>query len=301
MKQGTPEWIEARRAGIGGSDIAAIFGLSPWTSPLAVWHSKVSGQGARENPAMEWGKRLEGAVSARYAEAHPEFTVTGPREMIAHPEHPIALASADGLLLDSEDWNAVGLLEVKTTSQQWSSLPLYYDAQVQWYMGIYDLPFCDVAVLSQGRNYHEHRVEADERWFSVALIRAEKWWQRHIVEGVEPEATAIDKGATFWPAEDESATVEVAEELAHRLASARRRLKEAEEAKDAAEAQLKQAMGSAARATTPEGAKVASWTTTKRMTADVKRLEVEFPNVHQEILRESSSRTFRFSFKEGAA
>lgn len=28
------EWLKARRSGIGGSDIAAILGLSPWATPL---------------------------------------------------------------------------------------------------------------------------------------------------------------------------------------------------------------------------------------------------------------------------
>ena len=301
VKQGTPEWLEARRKGLGGSDIAAIFGLSPWTSALAIWNSKMSGDSAPANDAMEWGHRLEGAVAERYADGHPEFTVTGPRDMIRHPEHPIAFASADGLLLDPEDHAPVGVLEVKTTSQLWASLPLYYDAQVQWYMGIYGLPFCDVAVLAQGRHYSEYRVDFDERWFAVSVIRAESWWERHIIGGEVPPATAMDNGASFWPAEDKTETVEVPEELAHRLAVARQRFREAEELKDAAEAELKLAMGPAARARTASGAQVASWTTTRRTSVDVKRLAAEYPDVHQTVLRESNSRTLRFQFKGDAA
>jgi len=301
MKQGTPEWLEARRGGIGGSDIAAILGLSPWTSPLAVWHAKMSGDSGPANDAMEWGHRLEAPVAERYAEGHPEYTVTGPREMKFHPEYPRAFASVDGLLLNPDDQTPVGLLEVKTTSQLWSEVPLYYQAQVQWYMGIYGLPFCDVAVLAQGRHYSEFRVPFDERWFKVAVISAETWWERHIVGGEVPPARAVDNGAKFWPAEDKEQSVEVPEELAHRLAVARRRYKEAEELKDAAEAELKLAMGPAARARTASGAQVASWTTTRRTSVDVKRLAAEYPDVHQAVLRESNSRTLRFQFKGDAA
>ena len=36
------EWLEARRAGIGASDIAAIMGISPWSTPFQIWASKVA-------------------------------------------------------------------------------------------------------------------------------------------------------------------------------------------------------------------------------------------------------------------
>ena len=38
------EWLSARRTGIGGSDIAAILGLSPWRTPLDVYRDKVDGE-----------------------------------------------------------------------------------------------------------------------------------------------------------------------------------------------------------------------------------------------------------------
>ena len=30
-------WLNERRKGIGGSDVAAIIGLSPWTTPLDIY------------------------------------------------------------------------------------------------------------------------------------------------------------------------------------------------------------------------------------------------------------------------
>jgi predicted phage-related endonuclease len=34
------EWLAARRLGIGGSDIGALLGASPWSTPLDVWADK---------------------------------------------------------------------------------------------------------------------------------------------------------------------------------------------------------------------------------------------------------------------
>ncbi len=31
------EWLEVRRSGIGGSDVAAVMGLSPWCGPAPTW------------------------------------------------------------------------------------------------------------------------------------------------------------------------------------------------------------------------------------------------------------------------
>ena len=55
-------WLAARRSGIGGSDIAAICGLSPYQTPYDVWLDKL---GQWETVArLDWGasKSLGGAA-----------------------------------------------------------------------------------------------------------------------------------------------------------------------------------------------------------------------------------------------
>lgn len=36
------DWLKLRRRGIGGSDVAAILGLSKWRTPLEVWQDKTA-------------------------------------------------------------------------------------------------------------------------------------------------------------------------------------------------------------------------------------------------------------------
>ena len=36
------EWLQARKLGIGGSDVAAILGLSKYKSPYQLWLDKTS-------------------------------------------------------------------------------------------------------------------------------------------------------------------------------------------------------------------------------------------------------------------
>ena len=56
------QWLDLRSTGIGGSDVAAIYGESPYTSAYTLWLQK-SGRVGRDkssNEAMEWGNLLEG-------------------------------------------------------------------------------------------------------------------------------------------------------------------------------------------------------------------------------------------------
>lgn len=56
------QWLEARRAGIGGSDAAAIAGLSKWKTPMSVYLDKL-GQAPQEHITSE--ARILGAHSRR--------------------------------------------------------------------------------------------------------------------------------------------------------------------------------------------------------------------------------------------
>ena len=64
------EWLEARRQGITASEIAIVMGLSPYSSPYALYHQKL-GQlpGVEETDAMQLGKHMESFVADRFAES----------------------------------------------------------------------------------------------------------------------------------------------------------------------------------------------------------------------------------------
>ena len=36
------DWLKERQKGIGGSDVAAILGMSPWRTPYQVWEEKTT-------------------------------------------------------------------------------------------------------------------------------------------------------------------------------------------------------------------------------------------------------------------
>ena len=55
------EWLRYRQKGIGGSDAAAVLGLSRWKGPIDIWLSKTQEimQDDGQSEAAYWGTVLE--------------------------------------------------------------------------------------------------------------------------------------------------------------------------------------------------------------------------------------------------
>lgn len=184
------EWLRLRRNGIGGSDAAAVCGLDPWSSPFAVYQSKVSDAPDVDNDAMAWGRRLEHVVADHFAGLHPEIGVTDAREMYAHPDRPWQQATPDRILEHPTD--GFGLLEVKTTSwrraDEWAGgkIPDGAALQTHHYLAVMGFDWAWVVVLVDGRTYHEVRVERDPDLIARLTAIEERFWVDHVAAGNPP-------------------------------------------------------------------------------------------------------------------
>jgi len=129
---------------IGGSDVAAILGPSPWRSPLDVWREKTLGEAdQRDTPAMQAGVRFEPVILGRYLKSNDRWRATASPEPIIRDwrrASPDAIVSADG-------WQR--LVEIKTTREPWTDgIPVYYQVQALWYLDLLDLEEVDFPVLT---------------------------------------------------------------------------------------------------------------------------------------------------------
>lgn len=175
-------WLEQRKRGIGGSDVAAIMGLSPWKSPLEVWLEKTGRADApdlsdKESVAM--GTELEGDVLEMYRRRHPASRVQRVNAILKSMYRPWAQASLDGIVRDPEmGW---GVLEIKTGSKEseWQDgVPLHYLTQVTHYLSVTGYKFADVAALigDFGLHYHEYRVMRDEEDIRSVVESVDEFW-----------------------------------------------------------------------------------------------------------------------------
>ena len=188
------EWLEFRTKGIGGSDVAAILGLSPWNTPFSVWAKKtgrvpVEGE---ENEFMHWGTIME-PILAREFEQVTGKKVRRQNKTFYVPEHPFLRANIDRDVIGED-----GILEIKTAteykSSEWAddAVPVPYQLQVQHYMYVLDRPYCYFAYLVGGHSFGYKRVERDQDAIDIIEPQLIEWWQKHVVEDVPPEVDGED-------------------------------------------------------------------------------------------------------------
>ncbi len=190
LENGSPEWHELRRSGIGGSDIAAICKTSPWTSPMALWAKKTARIEDNYSPseAAEWGTRLEGAIVQEFADNHPELQVITDAGTWRHEERDWQLANPDGIIYDpATDQHFI--LEIKTSQfeDDWADgVPAYYQTQIQWYMQTFGFCKAYVAALFHGNKYREFEIEANEFEQDTNLAEVLKF-REHVAKDTKPD------------------------------------------------------------------------------------------------------------------
>lgn len=178
---GTPEWVTARKTSLGGSEIAAVIGLSPWQSYFGLWHQKMGlVTGNADNANTEWGRRLESAVADKWLEDHDDFLPVRGSAGVTFENHdrPWQTASPDVLLVDAEGKYAV--LEVKTSAYGdgfgktgTDEVPVYYRTQVLWYADTLNVDRLYFAVLIGGHDYREYQITVDDSVREeMAILRA---------------------------------------------------------------------------------------------------------------------------------
>lgn len=278
---GSPEWREARRSRIGGSDIAAIMGLSPWCSPWQLWHRKRGIlDDATSSGLQEAGHYVELAAAPWYADHHlPEGTWLRNTGTWVHQDRDWQLANPDRLIVDNPHSvrHPVGVLEIKftpNTSSEWGrdgtgSAPAHYWAQVQWYMSVFGVEWADFAVLSTW-GFRRFHVERDDEWIGYALDEAERFLAM-LALGVEPDDSREPAGRRYALERlrhpditeervtiDDLDALQVIGQAAQLNAAAKDAAAEAKAFTDQAKAILAPVMGDARTAVAPDGTTLAT-------------------------------------------
>ena len=149
-------WLECREHGpkgdieytVGGSDVATIFGLSPWMTPKELWMIKKGRMKPKDKPnplQLEMGHLLETIAAHFYAQRTGD-TVTDDTNMYQHADFPYALADIDRRITRKADGEP-GVLECKSCTyhkaSDWAdgAYPLYYEFQLRYYLAVMDVDF----------------------------------------------------------------------------------------------------------------------------------------------------------------
>ena len=111
------EWLRGRENSIGGSDAAAVVGLSPWMSATELWEIKTGykTQASITNESIERGNLFEPALRNLFQVKHPEYKHDYYQfDIFYQTERPWLTATLDGLFTYDEAKH--GILEIKTAT-----------------------------------------------------------------------------------------------------------------------------------------------------------------------------------------
>lgn len=165
LPDNTPEWHEQRRKGIGGSDIGAILGVSPWNSRDDIFKLKtgqVMPEEQKSGSGALWrGSTWENRIASMFAQKNPQKLLVHCKSSWVNNERPHQFANLDGLIYDPETGKLDSILEIKTSStpHSWEDgVPKYYRMQVLWYMDAFGLKKGVVAVLLDDCDYREFEI-----------------------------------------------------------------------------------------------------------------------------------------------
>lgn len=189
-----PGWLAWRKQGIGASDVSALFGMSPYASPMSVYMDKQGLSGPdSDSDYMEYGRRAEPMISG-YLEDRTGLFVVDQQAAVTHPAYPWHRATLDGRVCEHPDGDPLGVAEYKTTERgtekEWAeAIPDAYAIQVQWQLHVDQADHAWVGVM-HGRVFRYYEVERDDRAISMLVERVDQFWHDNVLALRPPPADA---------------------------------------------------------------------------------------------------------------
>ena len=193
------EWLKARMQGVGGSEMAAILGLSPWQGPHDVWALKTGRMPEQEdNFRFKVGRLFEAPIAQLYADRE-KVSLARIDGLIKHPTAPI-VGTPDRLIVAGKNRG----VEIKTSSpsyrHQWGGeqytdeVPAYYLVQCATYMLLTEMEEWDLVPLFgfNERDLMIYRIKRDSELEEMLVDSATEFWNKFVLADKEPPITGSE-------------------------------------------------------------------------------------------------------------
>jgi len=296
------DWLKLRQKGIGGSDVAAVLGLSKWKTPLQVYEEKIAPEpiDTPMNDQMEAGIRLEETVAQWWADKHG-FDIQKDNKVRFHQKYPELLVNLDRIII-STNGRGTGVLECKTADafyyNTWEegTIPDHYFCQVQHQFSVTGHKWGAIGLLVGGNNFKSIDVEPDPGFIKMMNERLLTFWHDHVVKRIPPTPSTLDETKRLFPKSDPNLIIEATEETLEAFRNFKEVDKKAKEFKkeaDKLKVDLQAAMGKAITLTC-NGETIATWKNDKDgMQFDKKAFETDYPELVDKYSKEKfGSRRF---------
>ncbi len=190
IKMLTSEEKLNRKLGIGGTDAAAIMGLSRYKTAYDVFLDKTTDVvDDIDNDYMYWGRALEPLIVQEFCNRTGKQVVS-PSSSFTHPNHPWMRANIDGFIVGQ---NAI--LECKTASayvaQEWGQeetdqMPQEYLIQCAHYAEVLDVDTVYLAVLIGGNTFKVFIYNRDKQFGKNLIAKEYEFWHDNVLKNIPP-------------------------------------------------------------------------------------------------------------------
>jgi len=193
--QSEAHWHALRAEDLTSTDVAALFGLSPYKTAFELWHEKKAGERGefQENDRMRWGRRLEASVAEGIIEdmswcgrPFKEYgRIAGHRlgasfdwRVHAHPDAPgHASDHDDDAILEIKCVDFLAFRDGWTIDEGFIEAPPHIEIQVQHQMLVSGLRRAYLGVMVGGNDIRVIERTADDAVHAGILARAAAFWQ----------------------------------------------------------------------------------------------------------------------------
>ena len=197
------QWLEYRRKGIGGSDAAAVLGISPFRTGRDLYYDKlniVTADDAENWVQLEVGTLLEPLVAKIFAHK-TGYKIYRRPFMFQHPLYPWMLADLDYMVELPDGTTAI--LEIKTTNYNakdnwWYNgeeiVPIYYESQGRHYMAVMNIDrvyFCCLYGNSEDEAMIR-RIDRDMAYEEELIALERDFWENHVLTKTPPPYVEAD-------------------------------------------------------------------------------------------------------------
>lgn len=262
------DWLSERASVITSTEVAALFGLSPYETEFELWHRKKDGGlgEIEENERMKWGNRLQEAIARGLA--GDEQLSLSPAEGTFYVDRDLGIGASFDYFLDGTDSG----MEIKNVDslafkQGWAiggdgevEAPSHIEMQVQQQMMLRGANEWLIGCLVGGNEGKVLRRKADKSVQRAIADKVREFWQS--IRDNKPPTPDYVKDAETLRALYANASdgkllradngTEIAS-LTAQLAEAKAQLKKWEDTETALRSQLLMQIGDAAKVVTPYG------------------------------------------------
>jgi putative phage-type endonuclease len=306
------EWLDLRRKGIGGSDLAGIMGMSQYATPIDVYLDKTwqTETEEEENPLFWWGHKLEPLVIEKYHEMYPGEIIKPSPGMFISKKWSWMIGNLDGIInIDDKP----GVFEIKTVGfagDEWGrdggneeDIPEKYYCQVAHYLAVTGFEYAVVvALLMASRELRRYFIKRDETVIKHIVAIEERFWSEHVKPEIPPIPTNSSDCNKLWQW-DKGTTITADEGIINTsidLRNLRAEVKRLQGTdgrgglKSELEAKIKNYMTDNLVLIDESGKKVCSWKSQDTERHDTKRFALEQPEMDAKYKKTTTSRVFRF-------